>query len=197
MEAARAGEQGRGFAVVASEVRTLAQRSAQAAKEIKELITDSMAKVDTGSQRVGEAGRSMEGIVAQVRQVGTLISEIANASAEQSSGISQVGEAVNHLDQVTQQNAALVEQSAAAAASLRSQSEQLNTLVAIFKLQAQAAPAAQEWRSTARRGLRPRRARTARRWLRPDNGIAARTGPVKGRRRGRSRSGRCSPCCSR
>ncbi len=147
VEAARAGEQGRGFAVVASEVRTLAQRSAQAAKEIKELITDSMAKVDTGSQRVGEAGRSMEGIVAQVRQVGTLISEIANASAEQSSGISQVGEAVNHLDQVTQQNAALVEQSAAAAASLRSQSEQLNTLVAIFKLQAQAAPAAQEWRS--------------------------------------------------
>ncbi len=147
VEAARAGEQGRGFAVVASEVRTLAQRSAQAAKEIKELITDSMVKVDTGSQRVGEAGRSMEGIVAQVRQVGTLISEIANASAEQSSGIGQVGEAVNHLDQVTQQNAALVEQSAAAAASLRSQSEQLNTLVAVFKLQAQAAPAAQEWRS--------------------------------------------------
>ncbi|MFD1837391.1 methyl-accepting chemotaxis protein [Paracidovorax cattleyae] len=147
VEAARAGELGRGFAVVASEVRTLAQRSAQAAKEIKELITDSVAKVGNGSQRAGEAGRSMDDIVAQVRQVGTLISEIANASAEQSSGIGQIGEAVNHLDQVTQQNAALVEQSAAAAASLRSQSEQLNTLVAVFKLQAQATPAAPEWRS--------------------------------------------------
>ncbi len=147
VEAARAGDQGRGFAVVASEVRTLAQRSSQAAKEIKDLITDSVAKVGNGSQLVGEAGRSMDDIVAQVRQVGTLISEIANASAEQSSGIGQVGEAVNHLDQVTQQNAALVEQSAAAAASLRSQSEQLNTLVAVFKLQAQAAPAATERRS--------------------------------------------------
>ncbi|ABM31538.1 methyl-accepting chemotaxis protein [Paracidovorax citrulli] len=147
VEAARAGEQGRGFAVVASEVRTLAQRSSQAAKEIKDLITDSVAKVDNGSQLVGEAGRSMDDIVAQVRQVGTLISEIANASAEQSSGISQVGEAVNHLDQVTQQNAALVEQSAAAAASLRAQSEQLNTLVAVFKLQAQASPAATGWGS--------------------------------------------------
>ncbi|XDF36344.1 methyl-accepting chemotaxis protein [Paracidovorax avenae] len=147
VEAARAGEQGRGFAVVASEVRTLAQRSSQAAKEIKDLIADSVAKVDNGSQLVGEAGRSMDDIVAQVRQVGTLISEIANASAEQSSGIGQVGEAVNHLDQVTQQNAALVEQSAAAAASLRAQSEQLNTLVAVFKLQAQATPAAAQWRS--------------------------------------------------
>ena len=142
VEAARAGEQGRGFAVVASEVRTLAQRSAQAAREIKGLIADSVAKVDSGSQLVGQAGRSMDDIVAQVRQVGTLISEIANASAEQSTGIGQVGEAVNHLDQVTQQNAALVEQSAAAAASLRSQSEQLNTLVAVFRLQPQSAPAA-------------------------------------------------------
>jgi methyl-accepting chemotaxis protein len=139
VEAARAGEQGRGFAVVASEVRTLAQRSAQAAREIKGLIADSVAKVDSGSELVGEAGRSMDDIVAQVRQVGTLISEIANASAEQSSGIGQVGEAVNHLDQVTQQNAALVEESAAAAASLRSQSEQLNTLVSVFKLQPRAA----------------------------------------------------------
>ncbi len=142
VEAARAGEQGRGFAVVASEVRTLAQRSAQAAREIKGLIADSVAKVDSGSQLVGQAGRSMDDIVAQVRQVGTLISEIANASAEQSTGIGQVGEAVNHLDQVTQQNAALVEQSAAAAASLRSQSEQLNSLVAVFRLQPQAAPSA-------------------------------------------------------
>ncbi|WCM92480.1 methyl-accepting chemotaxis protein [Acidovorax sp. NCPPB 2350] len=143
VEAARAGEQGRGFAVVASEVRTLAQRSAQAAKEIKALITDSVDKVSNGSQLAGSAGQSMEGIVAQVRQVSTLISEIANASAEQSSGIGQVGEAVNHLDQVTQQNAALVEQSAAAAASLRSQSEQLSALVAVFRLErsAETAPA--------------------------------------------------------
>ncbi|WOI44657.1 methyl-accepting chemotaxis protein [Acidovorax sp. BLS4] len=135
VEAARAGEQGRGFAVVASEVRTLAQRSAQAAKEIKTLITDSVGKVSNGSQLADDAGQRMDGIVAQVRQVSALISEIANASAEQSSGIGQVGEAVNHLDQVTQQNAALVEQSAAAAASLRSQSEQLSELVAVFQLE--------------------------------------------------------------
>ncbi|MDT0137614.1 methyl-accepting chemotaxis protein [Acidovorax sp. PRC11] len=154
VEAARAGEQGRGFAVVASEVRTLAQRSAQAAREIKGLIADSVAKVDSGSQLVGQAGRSMDDIVAQVRQVGTLISEIANASAEQSTGIGQVGEAVNHLDQVTQQNAALVEQSAAAAASLRSQSEQLNTLVAVFRLQPQSAPAAAAERASGAGRLR-------------------------------------------
>ncbi|CAM3513923.1 methyl-accepting chemotaxis protein [Paracidovorax anthurii] len=156
VEAARAGEQGRGFAVVASEVRTLAQRSAQAAKEIKNLITDSVEKVNSGSQLAGNAGRSMENIVAQVRQVSTLINEIANATAEQSSGISQMGEAVNHLDQVTQQNAALVEESAAAAASLHSQSEQLNTLVAIFKI-----PPHEAGTATARVSPTPMRAQAA------------------------------------
>jgi len=134
VEAARAGEQGRGFAVVASEVRSLAQRSADAAKEIKTLIGTSVEKVENGTQLVDEAGSSMDGIVAQVKRVGALINEISSASMEQSSGINQIGDAVNQLDQVTQQNAALVEQSAAAAASLKAQSQQLADLVSVFKL---------------------------------------------------------------
>jgi len=134
VEAARAGEQGRGFAVVAGEVRSLAQRSALAAKEIKSLIGASVEKVETGSRLVGEAGRTMGDIVAQVRRVSDLISEISTATSEQTSGIGQVNDAVTQLDQMTQQNAALVEQSAAAAESLKSQALQLVQAVAAFKL---------------------------------------------------------------
>jgi methyl-accepting chemotaxis protein len=135
VEAARAGEQGRGFAVVAGEVRNLAQRSAQAAREIKSLITDSVARVNAGSQQAAEAGTAMSEIVLQVKRVTDLIGEITSAATEQSSGIGQVNEAVTQMDQVTQQNAALVEQSAAAAASLREQAEQLARAVAVFKLE--------------------------------------------------------------
>ena len=134
VEAARAGEQGRGFAVVAGEVRNLAQRSAQAAREIKSLISDSVEKVNAGSQQVADAGSAMSEIVSQVRRVTDLIGEITSASMEQSSGISQVNEAVTQMDQVTQQNAALVEQSAAAAQSLREQADTLARAVAVFRI---------------------------------------------------------------
>jgi len=134
VEAARAGEQGRGFAVVASEVRTLAQRSAAAAKEIKDLISASVQRVEAGSKLVDEAGESVGGIVNQVQRVADLINEITTASTEQASGIGQVGEAVQQLDQVTQQNAALVEESSAAAASLRDQAAKLVAEVGVFRL---------------------------------------------------------------
>nr|WP_310737223.1 methyl-accepting chemotaxis protein [Rubrivivax gelatinosus] len=142
VEAARAGEQGRGFAVVAGEVRTLASRSAEAAKEIKSLIGASVEKVEIGTRQVDEAGESMTHIVSQVQRVSQLIGEITNATVEQSSGISQVGDAVGQLDQVTQQNAALVEESAAAAESLRIQAARLTELVGVFKLDAASAAAA-------------------------------------------------------
>ncbi len=133
VEAARAGEQGRGFAVVASEVRSLAQRSAEAAKEIKMLINTSVDKVASGTQLVSDAGVTMNDIVQSVRKVVDVIGEITAASGEQSSGISEINGAIGNLDQMTQQNAALVEQSAAAAESLRDQADQLARAVAVFK----------------------------------------------------------------
>jgi len=135
VEAARAGEQGRGFAVVASEVRNLAQRSAEAAKEIKSLIGSSVEKVESGSQLVDAAGKSMADIVTQVTKVNDLIAEISAASLEQSTGIGQIGDAVNQLDQVTQQNAALVEESAAAAESLKNQAAHLAQAVSVFRIE--------------------------------------------------------------
>ncbi|MFB6325487.1 methyl-accepting chemotaxis protein [Pantoea deleyi] len=134
VEAARAGEQGRGFAVVAGEVRNLAQRSAQAAKEIKGLIDDSVNRVNVGSQLVGTAGETMGDIVNAVTRVTDIMGEIATASDEQSRGIEQVGLAVNEMDRVTQQNAALVEESATAAASLEDQASRLSQSVALFKI---------------------------------------------------------------
>ena len=134
VEAARAGEQGRGFAVVAGEVRNLAQRSAQAAKEIKGLIGASVDKVETGSRLVADAGQTMSEIVGSVQRVSDIIGEITAAAGEQSDGIGQVNTAVSQLDQMTQQNAALVEQSAAAAESLKDQAERLASVVRVFRL---------------------------------------------------------------
>jgi methyl-accepting chemotaxis protein len=134
VEAARAGEQGRGFAVVAGEVRNLAQRSAEAAKEIKGLIGTSVDKVEAGSRLVADAGQTMSEIVGSVQRVSDIIGEITAAAGEQSDGIGQVSAAVNQLDQMTQQNAALVEESAAAAESLRDQASRLTETVEVFRL---------------------------------------------------------------
>jgi methyl-accepting chemotaxis protein len=134
VEAARAGEQGRGFAVVAGEVRTLASRSADAAKEIKALITDSVKRVEQGSALADQAGSTMNEVVGSIKRVTDIMSEISAASVEQSAGVSQVGEAVTQMDQTTQQNAALVEEMAAAAGSLKSQAHALVETVAVFKL---------------------------------------------------------------
>ncbi|MGE0110711.1 methyl-accepting chemotaxis protein [Aquabacterium sp.] len=136
VEAARAGEQGRGFAVVASEVRSLAQRSAEAAKEIKQLITRSVEQVDSGSSLVGNTGEIIGEVVEQVRRVSTLVSEITVSSSEQNEGIGQINLAISRLDQTTQQNASMVEQTAAAAERLRLQSDELIAAVSVFNTQA-------------------------------------------------------------
>nr|WP_301278973.1 methyl-accepting chemotaxis protein [Edwardsiella ictaluri] len=134
VEAARAGEQGRGFAVVAGEVRSLAQRSAQAAREIRTLIEDSVRRIDTGSQQATQAGETMQSVVGAAQRVTGIIAEIAAASDEQSLGIAQVSQAVSEMEQVTQQNAALVQQSAASATSLEERACGLSQAVALFTL---------------------------------------------------------------
>jgi methyl-accepting chemotaxis protein len=139
VEAARAGEQGRGFAVVASEVRSLAGRSAEAAREIKTLISDSVEKVGVGTQQVAQAGATMQEIVGGIKRVADIVGEIASASHEQSAGIAQINQAVTQLDGVTQQNAALVEETSAASSALQEQARELATLAASFKLGSQAA----------------------------------------------------------
>ena len=142
VEAARAGEQGRGFAVVASEVRNLAQRSASAAREIKALIGDSVGQVDTGTKLVGQAGTTMHAVLESIRRVTDVMTEISAASSEQTAGIEQINQAVTQMDTVTQQNAALVEEAAAAATALQEQAEKLSQVVGFFRLDGRAAHAA-------------------------------------------------------
>ena len=161
VEAARAGEQGRGFAVVAGEVRSLAQRSAGAAKEIKELIGASVENVSSGTRLVDQAGTTMQEIVASIRRVTDIIGEITAASLEQSSGIEQVNQAVTQMDQVTQQNAALVEEAAAAAESLQDQAVELEQTVAVFRLDNQGARKAAKKAVVAKEPVAPLKSRPA------------------------------------
>jgi methyl-accepting chemotaxis protein len=159
VEAARAGEQGRGFAVVASEVRSLAQRSATAAKEIKALIDSSVGKVDDGARLVQEAGQTMSEVVSSFQKVARYVTEIAEASREQSTGIEQVAQAVGHMDEATQQNAALVEQAAAAAESLEEQARSLVQTVSMFRLAEGVSPVAETRPTTTMERRGPNRAR--------------------------------------
>jgi len=161
VEAARAGEQGRGFAVVATEVRNLAQRSAAAAKEIKGLIDDSTEAVQAGGKLVGEAGATMQEIVESVRRVTDIMSEITSASQEQTAGIEQINEAITQMDQVTQQNAALVEEAAAASASMQEQAANLTRAVSVFTVAGGAAAAAPVLPAAPAAAVRPERVRPA------------------------------------
>jgi len=158
VEAARAGDQGRGFAVVASEVRSLAQRSATAAKEIKALIEESVGKVESGAKLAGEAGDTMQEVVSAVRKVADIAAEIKDASREQASGIQQVNQAITQMDQATQQNAALVEQLSAASASLQDQAQVLMRAIAAFNLDIISADAGVVTTAEARYTPDPRRA---------------------------------------
>ncbi|SDA41385.1 MULTISPECIES: methyl-accepting chemotaxis protein [unclassified Janthinobacterium] len=178
VEAARAGEQGRGFAVVASEVRNLAQRSSQAAKEIKGLIDDSVQKVEAGSQLVDKAGRTMDEIVQSISHVTQIMNQITDASDEQRTGIEQVNQAIGQMDQVTQQNAALVEQAAAAAESMQEQAARLADVVGLFKLDAAQQYAADSVSSKVVRTAAARPAQSAAPATRRTLGPASASGPV-------------------
>ena len=201
VEAARAGDAGRGFAVVASEVRSLAQRSSQAAKDIKDLITSSSSQVKEGVGLVNQTGTSLSEIVGSIKQVAEIVADIANASSEQAEGLEQINKALAQMDEVTQQNSALVEQNAASAKALEQQSTTMDERVAFFRLEgaSRAAPAA------SRQGRKPhdRRSRHRRRESggssaaasrRPDRGAVQspwqRPGQAQGRRRHRHKAGR-------